>query len=101
MFRATTKVGWLPEVSGLTEAEAVAEYGAILCTICFPSAPVEWTRGKEDPNVCPGSGLTYDETKLTGRERMHYSPRGTCKGCGENVGISRLGTVRKHKVKGA
>jgi hypothetical protein len=40
-FRMTTQVGWLPKVSGLTEAEAVAEYSATLCTICFHSAPVE------------------------------------------------------------
>ncbi len=41
----TTQYAWLPELSGLTEAEAVAEYGGILCSICFPSAPVEWTTG--------------------------------------------------------
>ena len=39
-FRPTTRVGWLPQVSGLTEAEAVAEYDATLCTKCFSSAPV-------------------------------------------------------------
>lgn len=41
----TTVFGWLPELSGLTEAEAVAEWGEILCSVCFPSAPVEWTQG--------------------------------------------------------
>jgi hypothetical protein len=41
----TTQYAWLPELSGLTEDEAVAEYGGILCSICFPSAPVEWTTG--------------------------------------------------------
>lgn len=41
----TTEFGWLPTVSGKTEAEAVAEFGEILCTVCFPSAPVEWTNG--------------------------------------------------------
>lgn len=42
----TTQYAWLPELSGLTEAEAVEEYGEILCSICYPSAPVEWTRGE-------------------------------------------------------
>lgn len=42
----TTQYGWLTELSGLTEAAAVAEYGEILCSICFPSAPVEWTNGE-------------------------------------------------------
>jgi hypothetical protein len=40
-FRPTTRVGWLPDVSGLTEAEAVEIYGANLCSICFESAPVQ------------------------------------------------------------
>ena len=40
-----TSFAWLTELSGLTEAEAVAEYGEILCSICYPSAPVEWTNG--------------------------------------------------------
>lgn len=43
-FRPTTRVGWLPDVSGLTEAEAVAQYGHTLCTKCFSSAPVEGAR---------------------------------------------------------
>jgi hypothetical protein len=40
-----TSFGWLPELSGLTEKDAVEAYGAILCSICYPSAPVEWTNG--------------------------------------------------------
>ena len=41
----TTEFGWLPNLSGLTEADAVADQGEILCSVCFPSAPVEWTNG--------------------------------------------------------
>lgn len=41
----TTTYGWLPTLSGLTEADAVEEQGMILCSVCFPSAPVEWTEG--------------------------------------------------------
>lgn len=40
-----TQYAWLTELSGLTEAEAVEEFGGILCSVCFPSAPVEWTTG--------------------------------------------------------
>lgn len=43
--KMTTSFSWLPTVSGLTEKDAVEEFGAILCTACFPSAPVEWTNG--------------------------------------------------------
>lgn len=40
-----TDQGWNPELSGKTEAEAVAELGPNLCTKCFPTAPVAWTMG--------------------------------------------------------
>lgn len=39
----TTPMGWTPQLSGKTVEDAVAELGPALCTICFPSAPVEWT----------------------------------------------------------
>jgi hypothetical protein len=45
--RLTTRYGWLPELSGKDEATAVAELGPTLCSVCFPSAPVEWTAGKK------------------------------------------------------
>jgi hypothetical protein len=44
--RPTTTYGWLPELSGKTEAEAVADLGPTLCSVCFPSAPVEYVGGK-------------------------------------------------------
>lgn len=44
--RMTTTYGWLPELSGLTEADAVAELGPALCSVCFPDAPVEMVGGK-------------------------------------------------------
>ncbi len=40
-----TRFGWLPNLSGLNEADAVEAHGMILCSVCFPSAPVEWTNG--------------------------------------------------------
>lgn len=40
-----TNFGWLPQLGGLTDADAVADQGEILCTICFPDAPVAWTNG--------------------------------------------------------
>lgn len=42
----TTEYGWLVDVSGLTEAEAVAAHGERLCSVCFPTAPSAWTDGK-------------------------------------------------------
>lgn len=43
--RPTTGYGWLPHLSGRTEADCVEEFGAALCTVCYPSAPVEWVGG--------------------------------------------------------
>jgi len=98
-FRPTTRVGWLPDVSGLTEAEAVRAHGATLCTICFPSAPTELTTKQTDPSLCAGSGQYLDSTKLTGRENSYYSPTGTCRVCGQAVTLTsrNSGKVRKHK----
>lgn len=36
----TTPFGWLPQVSGMDEAEIVAQAGEAACTVCYPSAPV-------------------------------------------------------------
>jgi hypothetical protein len=36
-----TDMGWYPSLSGHTVAEAVAELGTWLCSVCFPSAPAE------------------------------------------------------------
>ncbi len=37
-----TRFGWLTDMSGLTETDAVAAHGQRLCSVCFPTAPVEW-----------------------------------------------------------
>lgn len=46
--RPTTAFGWLPELSGLAEADAVEAQGPYLCSVCFPSAPAEWRRDRAD-----------------------------------------------------
>jgi hypothetical protein len=94
-FRPTTRVGWLPKVSGLTEAEAVAEYGAILCTICFPSAPVEWTEGPKDDR-CSGSGSWIDRS-LGGRFGYYSGNWAICPDCGKHVSVTSKGLkIPKH-----
>jgi hypothetical protein len=44
--RYSTTYGWMPELSGKTEAEAVAKLGPALCSMCFPTAPVAHQGGK-------------------------------------------------------
>lgn len=100
--RPTTQFGWMPELSGQDEAQAVAANGAILCTVCYPSAPTEWTDGRDrrdkDGNpivdsTCPGSGgKPAGETKQWGRTTY-----GDCPVCGENVTYGYSG-LRKHKT---
>jgi hypothetical protein len=44
--RPTTAYGWMPELSGKSEEEAVSTLGPALCSVCFPSAPVDYVGGK-------------------------------------------------------
>lgn len=96
-LRPTTRVGWLPDLSGESEEDAVKAHGAMLCTFCFPSAPVEWTRGKPaDPSVCEGSGI-YAGEWMTDKQKRLYSKYGTCPRCGEGVSVTSTMKFRKHK----
>jgi hypothetical protein len=93
-----TSFSWLPTVSGLTEADAVAAHGPTLCTVCFPTAPIEWTVGEAkpvDPNRCPGSG-THDHDSSGLR---YYSPRAVCNHCKQTTSVTSTGKLRQHKVE--
>ena len=93
--RPTTVFAWLPELSGLTERDAVEAYGPLLCSVCFPSAPVEWTVGAEpkgDPDRCPGSG-EYPESDPTKAGRRYRA----CPVCHEVFGVTSTGKLRAHK----
>jgi len=94
-LRPTTFVGWLPELSGESEGEAVAAHGAVLCTHCFPSAPTEWTTKAPrpaDPDACAGSGRYVPDA-----QHRYRSARGNCPECGQSVSVTTLGKARKHK----
>jgi hypothetical protein len=94
--KRATRFGWLPEFSGQTEAEAVAKHGAILCTVCYPSAPAEWTDRRDD-SVCPGSGK-YFNSSLPHRGPHFYSGNwATCETCGTTQTMVKSGKIRKHK----
>lgn len=90
----TTRIGWLPDLSGETEADAVAAHGALLCTVCFPSAPVEWTDGRQadDDEFCAG------KLPVPGSYNPRlYSKYGICQECDKAVSITGTGKVRKHR----
>lgn len=104
---ALTSFGWLPSLSGLTEADAVKEHGAILCTVCFPSAPVEWTNQHEldaaakAASQCPGAG-TWDWEKAAkdaGKKPQYGRRYQTCPHCNQLISITSRGKLRAHKPK--
>jgi hypothetical protein len=99
----TTAFAWLPDASGQTMADAIAERdklgsAAILCTVCFPDAPVEWTTKPVDDTVCPGSGTT-DYDRATARRGYYSGNFGICNHCGQPATIPGRAAVnmRKHK----
>lgn len=87
----TTDFGWLPELSGKTEADAVRDHGTILCSVCFPSAPVEWTAGKSKPAGCPGKPVPGTI------KRQGMRTYAKCDTCGSNEYRNANGSLRKHK----
>lgn len=89
-----TSFGWNPKLSGKSEAEAVAELGPSLCTVCFPSAPVEWTVGKPAPVHCAGSGKAPEGK---GRQTYGASRYGRCGTCGDFIRMTQYGVLIKHK----
>jgi len=91
----TTRHIWHPELSALTEADAVAALGPRLCTLCFPSAPLEWTLGPEKPPRCEGSG--WLPVPGTANDPRRHSRYGECTGCHTNQTIIPGGAIRAHK----
>ena len=72
---------WRPEFSGMDEATALAtlqKAAEILCSHCFPNAPVV---GKPvDPDVCTGSGKSV--VRAAGRHSLRTMSRyATCPDC--------------------
>lgn len=102
--RPTTQFGWLTDLSGQSEEEAVKAHGAMLCTRCFPSAPLEWTNHwdleaeRKKAEACPGSGTT-DWVEGTLRSGYAYGNGGECSHCGEWAAATSILRIRKHKPK--
>lgn len=93
--RPTTTYGWLPELSGKDEAAAVASEGTILCSVCFPTAPVAWTLGKTPEGRCSGGGQAP-----AGEVDYRYArgPFAKCSGCGMNQTVTQAGLIKQHKA---
>lgn len=46
--RHDTSMGWATDLSGKDVAEAIAQLGPTLCSVCFPDAPAEHCRSRQD-----------------------------------------------------
>lgn len=99
-------LGWHPELSGKSEKEAVDELGPVMCSKCFPSAPVEWRRNPKDlvnnPNTCPGGDESPAEGTIE-RSRNWAGVRyyGDCPRCGQNKLLKNNMRIPRHdKPKG-
>lgn len=93
---ARTDMAWQPELSGLTEADAVKALGPILCTVCYPSAPLAWTAGLPKPAHCPGS---HQQPVAGTVQRYARSAYGQCPSCSDRPLVTMGGTLRKHAAK--
>lgn len=94
--RSTTTFVWLPDLAGSDEAAAVAEHGPMLCTRCFPSAPLEWTRGVEKPASCAGAGEPAKPGTVRRRGARWW---GKCSGCDESFRLTGAERIWGHKPK--
>lgn len=94
-IRPDTVRNWAPQLSGLAVAEAVAQLGPLLCTHCFPSAPVEWKAGaKTEAEYCDGSGRSPVRGTFRPRGATGW---GACPSCKAKPVTTTRGVLRKHK----
>lgn len=97
--RPTTTYGWLPKMSGQDEATALAELADaahVMCSACFPNAPVEWTVKRPSADHCAGSGQSFVAGTFV--RRSYRSTYGKCPVCHDTIQTTQAGAVRKHKA---
>ncbi|MER0477013.1 hypothetical protein ABR737_01340 [Streptomyces sp. Edi2] len=106
-LRWDTPVAWLPKLSGMewrdgyrTFAEqASGSSEAVMCSMCFPEAPVEWTQPAPvaPEAVCGASGLD-GWNLLDDRQKRRSRAFVDCPGCGKKeMALTSTWKIRKHK----
>lgn len=96
----TTRYAWLTEMSGQSEAEALETLGKqnhVLCSVCFPNAPVWMFSKRQDPSVCEGSGRIYDSS-LPHRTGYYTGNWAECPVCHTNQTVTKAYKIRKHQA---
>lgn len=98
-----TQFEWLTVFSGAELKEVVAEQGAVLCTVCFTEAPLDWTNyfdrlaEEKKKTQCSGSA-TWDYDLDTARLGQPTGNYGICEHCGEQISITSTGKLRAHRT---
>lgn len=95
--RNETRFGWHPELSGKTDADAIAVFKDRLCSVCFPDAPVAHKDALK-PGQCKGSRQApVDGTmRRFGPSRTGY---GRCPVCPDGTDLRVLtagGVLKAH-----
>lgn len=103
-LRPSTRIAWLPELSGGTEETMVAQFGPMACTKCFPSAPL--MPGYADRAAEQAAALAAKHaTRCAGSGQsvqVNYGARySRCPVCGVATGVSAYGKLRPHKAVAA
>lgn len=97
--RPSTMFVWLPQLSGLTEADAVAAQGEILCTVCYPSAPSAWTSGT---SIASRAAVVAKQAeaaaKLSAAAMLSLSADGRKIVIGTKPYVDKNGEVRRDKA---
>lgn len=93
-IRATTLIGWTPHLSGKSEAEAIEFFRSmahVMCSHCFPNAPV----------ITPIGTVYCEGSRQPGKEGtwVYSFPNGTavCTGCGQRQTVTPTRNIRAHK----
>lgn len=100
-LQPTTPLVRLPELSGLTERDAVRAHGTVLCSHCFRSAPIAWTLGAAKPakpGECSSSRKQADPKTYNPRRISRYAPC-TNPDCAERPSVTTTGALRAHTFK--
>lgn len=89
--RVTTRYIWLVELAGKTEAEMIAAYGQVVCTVCYPAAPV---------SVFPAAApVAKADDKCDGQPVSTGSSARLYKKCSKCDHVGAVRAWRKHKAK--
>lgn len=98
-----TQFEWLTDFSGGKLEDVVDQHGAVLCTVCFPEAPLDWTNyfdrlaEEKKKTQCSGSA-TWDYDLDTARLGQPTGNYGICEHCGDQISITSTGKLRAHRA---